>query len=673
MVMRENPKKPARPRILYIVPADYEALKTKGVDRMIFERDEGGYFERVVTVHPTATQTRVIPFNQVFVLHEVGMEMLGKPIRNRLLLFLFTPFHLLRVVWVIFKLIRKEQIGLIRANDPYWVGLAGFLAAKASGLPLCVSIHADYDKRLELTGGGLTFTYFGLHWPARLVARLVLSSADRVLPIRESLGDWAVAHGAPRAKVRVIPHGIDIQDLETGTNIPVRERLGLPSNRKIVSFVGRLTPENYLPDLLEAARRLVARRHDFCVVLAGGGELEGWIRQTLQTEPRLASVIRLVGFQPRSLCFALRQQSAVSLCLMGGFSLIEACLAGRPVIAYDVEWHRELVKDRQTGFLVKEHDVEGIVFALNHLLDHEEEARAMGKLARSLAFERHDRRNTSAIKREIFSQILARPEDKAPKQDAPLAQIAAGNSWYTSSQFKDQLGSPGKRRIIENRWNIFQVMIQQWARQQNRNLSEERLRLLDAGCGDGINMAGLAERAKTAAWNFAITGVDYNPLRVRRAIRLDIGLPAAQSTLYTLPFRDGTFDVILCNHVLEHVPEPEKALRELRRVLRQEGLLIVGVPNEGCFLAKMRNRVFQRSILRHTDHLHFFTRESCSQLLQGTGFHIQRVEGETFFFPLSYLNMLATEFSTGHLLMSTLRRLFPSQAGGIILSAQRTD
>jgi len=39
---------------------------------------------------------------------------------------------------------------------------------------------------------------------------------------------------------------------------------------------------------------------------------------------------------------------------MGGFSLIEAYAAGRPVVSYDVEWHSELVKNNETGFLIPE-------------------------------------------------------------------------------------------------------------------------------------------------------------------------------------------------------------------------------------------------------------------------------------------------------------------------------
>jgi SAM-dependent methyltransferase len=48
--------------------------------------------------------------------------------------------------------------------------------------------------------------------------------------------------------------------------------------------------------------------------------------------------------------------------------------------------------------------------------------------------------------------------------------------------------------------------------------------------------------------------------------------------IQALPFADEQWSYIVCSHVLEHVPDDEQALRELRRVLRPGGLLLLGVP-----------------------------------------------------------------------------------------------
>jgi glycosyltransferase involved in cell wall biosynthesis len=393
-------------RILYIVPADYDALKAKGVDSMIFDRDERGFFERVVTVHPASDRSRIIEFNDVFVLHELGLDIFGSMARSRLMRIAISPFQLIRAVSAIFKLVHSEKIDIIRANDPFWMGLIGLIAARLTGRPLCVSIHADYDKREELKGPGETYTFFGLRWPARLVCRLVLSSADLVLPIRKSLGEWAISNGADRCRVRVIPHGVNMADLESFEKIDLYSKFNIPPGRKIISFVGRLSSENYIADIIESVRRLAVYRNDFCLIIAGSGELETWLKKLLADEPCLGAVIRYVGFQPRNLCFALRQKSTVSLCLMGGFSLIEACLARSPVISYDVEWHGELVQTDYTGFLLPERDINSVVCAIEQCLNESGMTAKLGEHAYKLALSRHDHRNSTQIKRKCYEELL---------------------------------------------------------------------------------------------------------------------------------------------------------------------------------------------------------------------------------------------------------------------------
>lgn len=70
----------------------------------------------------------------------------------------------------------------------------------------------------------------------------------------------------------------------------------------------------------------------------------------------------------------------------------------------------------------------------------------------------------------------------------------------------------------------------------------------------------------------------------RRYVRMDLDPEAdgravdVQASLTALPFAHDTFDLIVCFHVLEHIPDDARAMRELARVLRPGGLAIVQVP-----------------------------------------------------------------------------------------------
>ena len=56
------------------------------------------------------------------------------------------------------------------------------------------------------------------------------------------------------------------------------------------------------------------------------------------------------------------------------------------------------------------------------------------------------------------------------------------------------------------------------------------------------------------------------------------GAPECLGSACEIPFKDGSFDSVLCTEVLEHLPDPDKAISEIKRVLRKDGYLYVTVP-----------------------------------------------------------------------------------------------
>ena len=93
---------------------------------------------------------------------------------------------------------------------------------------------------------------------------------------------------------------------------------------------------------------------------------------------------------------------------MAGFSLIEACAAASTPIAYDVDWHHELVKDGVSGYLVAEGDVKGVVTAIEHVLDDGAASKQMGLQAQATAFASHDLAVTTQLKRACYQSLILR-------------------------------------------------------------------------------------------------------------------------------------------------------------------------------------------------------------------------------------------------------------------------
>ena len=82
-----------KPSILFIVPATYEALKIKGVENTILERDENGFFEKVITIHPFSNKTCYLQLNDCHEIYEIGFDLLPGGKNNRLFYYLQLPIH----------------------------------------------------------------------------------------------------------------------------------------------------------------------------------------------------------------------------------------------------------------------------------------------------------------------------------------------------------------------------------------------------------------------------------------------------------------------------------------------------------------------------------------------------------------------------------------------------
>ena len=104
--------------------------------------------------------------------------------------------------------------------------------------------------------------------------------------------------------------------------------------------------------------------------------------------------------------------------------------------------------------------------------------------------------------------------------------------------------------------------------------------VLDAGCGEGYGTAELARQARLAV------GLDRDAAVLAAARARYPGPPSAwvSGEAEALPFATGTFDLVCCFQVLEHLPDPAHFLGEARRVLAPGGRLLLTTPNHAAVL-----------------------------------------------------------------------------------------
>lgn len=226
-----------------------------------------------------------------------------------------------------------------------------------------------------------------------------------------------------------------------------------------------------------------------------------------------------------------------------------------------------------------------------------------------------------------------------------LKEIQKDNKWYTSSQFK-WAREDSVKRIYKKRYLFFNGVIKKEIRRKRRII------LLDYGCGDGYwSMIFSAVRG------CKVTGVDYNPERLKKARALIKNAVFKESDLTRENKKLGKYDIILCSQVIEHVKDDLKFLKIIKQHLKKDGILILGTTNEGCMTQKFRNLYTNAE----TDHVHFYKEKEIRLKIQKAGFEVKNIYREVFYpgFDRIYYKLTSSDF--GFKLLELLTRIFPSQ------------
>lgn len=129
------------------------------------------------------------------------------------------------------------------------------------------------------------------------------------------------------------------------------------------------------------------------------------------------------------------------------------------------------------------------------------------------------------------------------------------------------------------RWMIKRLnkKILELLNQSIEDLSLERIKILDAGCGEGF----ISNLIYSCIPNVEIVGLEYTREALEIARKNNKNITYMQGDIYEMPFAENSFDIVICTEVLEHLDKPESALKELKRTAKSR--LILTVPNEPWF------------------------------------------------------------------------------------------
>ena len=166
----------------------------------------------------------------------------------------------------------------------------------------------------------------------------------------------------------------------------------------------------------------------------------------------------------------------------------------------------------------------------------------------------------------------------------------------------------------------------------------EGSRVLDVGCSSGYLARPLVARG------CVVVGIELDAAAADEARSVCEDVLVGDVETMAFPFDPGSFDVVLCGDLIEHLRDPESFLARVRPLLRADGRLVLTTPNVANWSMRLgllagRWRYTERGILDRT-HAHLFTRTTLVETLERAGY---RVDVLDFTVPLPTLRTATTE------------------------------
>jgi glycosyltransferase involved in cell wall biosynthesis len=307
----------------------------------------------------------------------------------------------------LWRLLGRLRPDLVEFSTPK-AGLLGSLAAWLRGVP--VRVYLLRGLKFETSTGLKRRVLLGME-------RLAAGCAQIVLCNSESLRKKALAMGvAPESKLLLLgggsSNGVDAERFAPGAS-DVRERLGVARNAPVVGFVGRLTRDKGLPELIEAFDTILGAEPETHLLLVGWFDasedaLGGEMRRRIESHPR----IHLTGLVEDTAPYYRAMDVMVLPTWREGFPnvVLEAGATGIPVVTTLSTGSRDAVVPEVTGLLIPPGYPEAIAEAVLKLLRDPVRRRRMGKAARAWVTEHYGNGQVLGLTVEFYKGLLANSE-----------------------------------------------------------------------------------------------------------------------------------------------------------------------------------------------------------------------------------------------------------------------
>jgi glycosyltransferase involved in cell wall biosynthesis len=241
--------------------------------------------------------------------------------------------------------------------------------------------------------------------------------ADSVIVVCEESRHHVLSLGVKANKVKIIYNGVPDHVPSVEKVSEIRQSLGVADSGSILfGTVARLEEQKGLACMLNAFKGVISKVSNTKLCIVGDGS-QGRELMNLTAQLGIAEKVIFMDWMPSYLDYVAAFDVFVlpSLCESFPFAIVEAMMAGKPVVASDVGGVSEAISQGETGLLIPPGDSYSLTEAILVMMESRELRMRMGERARMLALSKFSDKTMVRGTQELYKQLIAEQRDRRLK------------------------------------------------------------------------------------------------------------------------------------------------------------------------------------------------------------------------------------------------------------------
>lgn len=375
-----NEKRVAKKMLVFHSAYTYEYLTQYGMEIFVQARDAGNFFQEILTVSPIASlqyskdDDRNYSKPEFFTLDPKNRILEGRVARFRWLRRIPSLNFVIAQFSLVLTLVLRgnlRDVQLVRAEDPRLNGLYGYFFSRILRKPLVIGVWGNPGRLRELNQAPNMPRLFPTMKSEERFEKYILRKADVVLAQNQENLNYAIQAGVSPEKTFFTQLGVGI---DKSHFLPMEDRMNVKDvfidwgaiDKCVLMCISRLEASKMVDHAIMASKTLKDSGIDFRLILVGDGR-EFDNLKSLAIDEGLTSEVIFAGNRSQEWIAGALNFVDIYVAPLCGRSLLEASLGGCPAVAYNVDWHDEIVIPGETGILVSNLDFTAMGEAILHL------------------------------------------------------------------------------------------------------------------------------------------------------------------------------------------------------------------------------------------------------------------------------------------------------------------